>query len=339
MVVFQDTDEIDAIDEYSRRLVHALGEIGTPARYEPDGVRSLSRIDRCTPWVLLQYNPLSYGRWGFAPMLIRQALALLQRTEARLVLSVHEPWVDIYGWRSAIMSGYQRLQLLPLLVMADAIITMTESLASALGRGAVPIPVGTTITPVTVGAAVARERFDVRGRFVVALFGRGHPSRLLDYAEQAISELVVTSVGRRLTVLNLGDLAPDLALPPSIDVRTLGGLDPGELSHALRASDMLLLPFSDGVSARRTTLMAGLAHGVPVVGLSGRNTDHVLLAPGALVLTPVGDRVAFAKAVVTLASDHVNLREVGEAGRRLYLKEFDWPVLAHTVSNVVTSPR
>ncbi len=339
IVVYQDTGGIDAIDEYSRRLVDALREIGATTRYASDGVRSLARIRARTPWVLLQYNPLSYGRWGFAPTLILHAMALRRRTGARFVVSVHEPWVDIYDWRSAIMSGYQRMQLRSLLTTADSVITMTESLASRLGRGALPIPVGLTITPVMAEAVAARERFGLRDRFVVALFGRAHPSRALDYAEQAICELATTSVGRRLSVLNLGDLAPDLALPPHVDVRTLGGLDPVELSHALRASDMLLLPFADGVTARRTTLMAGLAHGVPVVGLRGPDTDRVLIAPDALVLTPVGDRVAFARAVVALATDDARRRGTGAAGCRLYNERCGWPLIARAVLDVVTSAR
>ncbi|MEJ7785558.1 MAG: hypothetical protein WKF96_12200, partial [Solirubrobacteraceae bacterium] len=74
-VEYQDTRGVEAIDEYSRRLVAALCEIGTPARYAGD-VRSLSRNAGRAPWILLQYNPLSYGRWGFAPNLVRDSIAL-----------------------------------------------------------------------------------------------------------------------------------------------------------------------------------------------------------------------------------------------------------------------
>lgn len=334
--MYQDTGGVDAIDEYSRRLVAALCEIGTPARYAGD-VRSLSKNAGRAPWILLQYNPLSYGRWGFAPMLVRDAIALRRRTGARFVLSVHEPWVDTYDWRSALMGGYQRLQLRPLLAMSDAIVTMTDTLAATLGREAIPVALGTTVTPTDEAAPAARERLGLRDRFVVALFGRANPSRALDYAEGAIVDLLRTAVGECLTVLNVGDLAPELALPPRIDVRTLGHLDPIELSHALRASHLLLLPFTDGVSTRRTTLMAGLAHGVPVVGLRGDNTDAVLARSGALVLTPVGDRGAFAHAVSDLAVDCARLQALGAAGRRLYLAEFDWPVVARRVRDVVTA--
>ncbi len=339
LVVFQDDGAINAIDEYSRRLVDALCEIGTPARYVPDGVHSLPVPGGRVPWVLLQYNPLSYGRWGFAPMLTPRVIRLRRRTGCRLVLSVHEPWVGIYGWRSALMNGYQRLQLRSLLATPDAIITVTESLAETLGRGSVPIPVGANITPATADPTAARKRFGLRDRFVVALFGRGHPSRALDYAERAIAELATTPIGQRLTVFNLGDLAPSLTLPSGVEVRTLSSQDDVELSNALRASDMLLLPFIDGVSTRRTTLMAGLAHGIPVVGLRAPGTDRALVAPGALVLTPIGDRRAFAQAVVRLASDSAKLREVGESGRRLYTERFAWPVIARMVRRVVTPRR
>ena len=333
-MVYQDTGGVDAIDEHSRRLARALCEIGTPARYVGD-VRALARRAGRAPWILLQYNPLSYGRWGFAPMLVRDAIALRRRTGARFVLSVHEPWVDTYDWRSALMGGYHRVQLRPLLAMSDAIVTMTDALAATLGRGAIPVALGTTVTPVDEAAAAARRRLALRDRFVVGLFGRAHPSRALDYAEQAIVDLSNTSVSERLTVLNVGDRAPELALPPHIDVRTLGHLDPIDLSHALSASHLLLLPFTDGVSTRRTTLMAGLAHGVPVVGLSGCNTDAVLARSDALVLTPAGDRAAFAHAVAELAVDSTRLQALGAAGRQLYLAEFDWPIVARRVRDVV----
>jgi glycosyltransferase involved in cell wall biosynthesis len=338
LVVYQDTGGIDAIDEYSRRLVDALCAGGTPTRYSAAGARSLSRTRSQVPWVLLQYNPLSYGRFGFAPLLIPRAVALRQRTGTRFVVSVHEPWVEIEDWRSALTGGYQRIQLPALLAVADAVITMTESLARTLGRGAVPIALGSTVTPVPEDGVSARAHLQLHDRFVVALFGRAHPSRLLDYAEHAIGKLADTAVGARLTVLNIGDRAPELAVPPQVDVRTMGHLEPPALSRALRASHILLLPFSDGVSARRTTLMAGLAHGVPVIGLRGHATDTVLARSDALVLTEVGNRDAFAQAVTALAADDAALCALGDAGRRLYVEHFDWPVVARRVRDVVSGP-
>jgi glycosyltransferase involved in cell wall biosynthesis len=133
-------------------------------------------------------------------------------------------------------------------------------------------------------------------------------------------------------VLNLGADAPPLRAAPGIDVRMPGRMSAEELSLRLVASDVALLPFTDGVSTRRTTVMAALAHGLPVVGLCGVNTDTALLDhPEALTLTPVGDKPAFARAAVELAGDPVRLRAAGEAGRRLYADQFDWPLVAQRV--------
>ena len=136
-----------------------------------------------------------------------------------------------------------------------------------------------------------------------------------------------------MKVLNLGLGAPQLDVQARIDIQTPGELEAHELSLRLCASDLLLLPFSDGLSTRRTTLMAGLAHALPVVGLQGPETDDVLSSnPQALTLTPLGDVGAFARATVGLADDPAQRRVIGRAGRELYVTQFDWPVTARRVA-------
>lgn len=100
------------------------------------------------------------------------------------------------------------------------------------------------------------------------------------------------------------------------------------------------MTFTDGVSTRRTTLMAGLAHGLPVVGLSGTSTDTVLRRhPEALILTPVGDREAFARAVLAITSNVACLAAAGRAAQELYATEFDWPVIARRLMAVLETAR
>jgi glycosyltransferase involved in cell wall biosynthesis len=82
--------------------------------------------------------------------------------------------------------------------------------------------------------------------------------------------------------------------------------------------------------------MAALAHGRPVLGLRGPNTDAVLAGAGdALALTPLGDRAAFAARGVELTSDLPRLRAIGDAGRQLYESEFDWPVLTQNAVRAI----
>ncbi len=333
LVVYRNTGGVDAIDEYSRRLVDALVGHGTPTEYVACGLSSARCRSGDPPWILLQYNPFSYGRWGIAPGLVRDAALLRYRTGASLAVCVHEPWTHVHDWRSALMATYHRAQLPALLHQADVVLGVTETLVQHLGSGAVHVPVGSNLTPIALSARTARAHLDIADEFVVALFGRGHPSRSLDHAEAAIVALASSRDARTIRVLSLGSGAPPLNVPPGVTVDTPGRLEPEELSLRLRASDIMLLPFRDGISTRRTTLMAALAHGLPVAGLHGPGTDSVLIHnPEGLLLTPAGRPAAYARAVVELAADPVRLHNTGIAGRILYEQNFDWPVLARRVT-------
>lgn len=341
VVVYRRTgspEDVDAIDQYSRRLVDALATSGVRARYEPGGLSRVATGGQNHPdWVALQYNPFRYGRAGFAPTLLSDALAL-KRAAVPLVVMVHEAWVKMADWRLTLMGLWQRLQLRGLIRLADATTTSTEALAHEIGAGSVHVPVAANVAPVGVSRTEARDLLGLDDLLTVTLFGRAHPSRALDYAENAIAALAESRGSEKLAVLNLGADAPMPKLPSGIRLISPGRQDERQLSLGLTASDVVLLPFVDGVSTRRGTVMAALAHGRPIAGLTGENTDSILAGnPDAIMLTPVGDPTAFARAVIDLASDPERRAALGEAGRRLYESRFDWPVLARNVIGVLDS--
>ena len=336
--MYRKVDGVDAIDEYSRRLVEALCNHGVPTRYVAHGLPSAHRRIAHPRWLLLQYNPFSYGRWGIAPGLIREVLAFRRRTGVPIAVSVHEAWVDSSDrgrppWRSSLMGAYQHAQLAVLLRLADVVMAATEGLARKVGHRAIHVPVGSNVSPLPISQSDARLSLGFEDELIVTLFGRGHPSRALEYATAAIELLAQTRGPRALKVLNLGVDAPPARLSPDIGVVSRGHLTADDLSIHLRATDILLLPFTDGLSTRRTTLMAGLAHELPVVGLRGPGTDGVLAdSREALTLTPIDDIDAFAYATLRLASDPERLRRAGRAAHELYATQFDWPVTARRVA-------
>jgi glycosyltransferase involved in cell wall biosynthesis len=334
---------MDAIDEYSRRLVYALCDTGVPARYVADGLSS-ARLQVADPrWILVQYNPFAYGHWGVAPGLIREAFMFRRRTGVPLAVSVHEAWVDTDDrgrarWRSALMGAYQHAQLASLMRVADVVMAATQVLVRKVGHDAIYVPVGSNITPLAITRDDAREQLDLGDELVVSLFGGDRPDRALEYATAAIELLAKAKGPGAVKVLNLGLGAPQLDISPEIAVDTPGHLEADELSVRLRASDVLLLPFFDGLSTRRTTLMAGLAHGLPIVGLHGPGTDDILTGcPEALTLTPVGDINAYAHATLRLANHPDRLRASGESGHQLYTKHFDWSITASRVAAALGS--
>ena len=104
------------------------------------------------------------------------------------------------------------------------------------------------------------------------------------------------------------------------------------MARHLAAADLFVAPFVDGVSTRRTTLMAALQHGLPVVGTDGRLTDDVLRRAGdALTLVPADDPRRLAAAVRWLGGDADQRLARGAAGRELYEDSFDWPVISATL--------
>jgi glycosyltransferase involved in cell wall biosynthesis len=201
----------------------------------------------------------------------------------------------------------------------------------------VHVPVGANVTPATSSPAAARSELGLHRQRVLTLFGRDNPSRALDYAEAAIQAIVDAYGADALTVLNLGADAPALRVPRGVELQSPGPLPEKALSLRLWASDLVLLPFTDGLTTRRSTLMAALAHGHPVLGLRGANTEGEL--SDVVPMTPVGDLAAYAREAVSLCSDGERRSSLGESGASLYSREFDWPVAATRTAAVIDEMR
>jgi glycosyltransferase involved in cell wall biosynthesis len=69
-------------------------------------------------------------------------------------------------------------------------------------------------------------------------------------------------------------------------IEATGSLEPDKIAAHLAACDCLVQPFIDGVSSRRTSLMAGLALGLPIVTNAGPLTDPVWKNCKAVILAP-----------------------------------------------------
>lgn len=119
------------------------------------------------------------------------------------------------------------------------------------------------------------------------------------------------------------EFAARFALPASLAGRivALGAMDVAELAHHLSACDLLLQPYPDGVTTRRTSLMAGLALGLPILTTRGPLTESLWEERRALALIPVEARQQWAAAVEALGYAGAR-RALGERARQLYNEEF-----------------
>jgi glycosyltransferase involved in cell wall biosynthesis len=112
-------------------------------------------------------------------------------------------------------------------------------------------------------------------------------------------------------------------------VHATGALSHEDVSHHLRACTVMMQPYPDGISSRRTSAMAALAHGVPLVSSEGRLSESVWRDSGAVVLVPAAEPVALAKAVASLATDPARQRDLSTRGLELYDSKFH---IRHTIA-------
>jgi glycosyltransferase involved in cell wall biosynthesis len=89
----------------------------------------------------------------------------------------------------------------------------------------------------------------------------------------------------------------------------------------LAACDLLLQPYPDGASTRRTSLMSGLALGLPVLTTEGVLTEPLWRASGAVLLAPLEPKEMCAAAERLLASAELR-SQLGSRAAELYRQSF-----------------
>jgi glycosyltransferase involved in cell wall biosynthesis len=343
LVVARSAAQADGIRDYTRMLSAGLRASAVDAeviewagRDDRDHAReraaAAARL-RTKDAVVVQYNPFSYGRWGFAPELpLFLARLRARRPRPRIAVMFHEVFVDMRDLRWALMGAWQRAQLLAVQATADvqlcSIQRWTERLArTALGRPVHHLPVASNLPD-------ARDHRDVTRRalgagddtLVLACVGLRHPGRLQEHALAAARRAGAEAASVLLVDLGPGERS-SAPLAPNVRLLSTGFLDVDALAGHVAASDVFLAPYMDGVSTRRSTVMGALAHGVAVAGTTGHLTDDVLRRSDGLVLVDRDGPERFAEAVAGLARDPARRAAVATRGRGLYERRFDWPVM------------
>lgn len=115
-------------------------------------------------------------------------------------------------------------------------------------------------------------------------------------------------------------------------VHATGQLESRQLSTVLQACDLVVQPYPDGASSRRTSLMAALAHGIPVVTTEGRLSEPLWRESGAVEIVPAGDAQSLLNATLDLCHDESKRRRLATLGLALYSQRF---ALAHTIEAIL----
>jgi glycosyltransferase involved in cell wall biosynthesis len=189
-----------------------------------------------------------------------------------------------------------------------------------------PVPSNVPVVADPEGAAGLRRRLAPAGQMILGNFGtfgdgpcrnlrRTLPPLLLGHPER-----IGLLLGR-----NGGRLEAELrAKHPELAGRLIatGGLAPEAVSLHLQACDVLVMPYEDGVSTRRGTVMAGLAHGRPIATNLGPNSEPIWAESGCVAAAPGVDYAAVVRVAESLLADPGARDRLGAAARAVYDRHF-----------------
>jgi hypothetical protein len=252
-------------------------------------------------------------------------------------LMVHEPFLafDPRKLRQNIGAVVHRLMLRILVGSARCVWVSTPSFIDDVRRFAPRgnadarwLPIPSPVSPVHDPAAVEtlRQRLSDRAP-LVGHFGTCNPV-VAPILESTIEQLCTTRPDLRFAILGLGTQQFVNALIQRGRIRPSSIVASGErsepdLSLLLQCCDVFVQPYADGLSSRRTTLMALLAHGCAVVSSAGVRTEADWPEWDAVRLTPEGDAAAAALAALNLIDVPALRKSLGERARATYEAHFD----------------
>ena len=291
--------------------------------------------------LLVQWVPHAFGWRGLnVPFCVW--IAIRARRGERLEVMVHEPFLPFGGWSIVRNAAALVQRVMAMILLSGA--TRVWTSAGAWERVMRPYAPGrlrpfrelfipSNVPPAVDPGGVAELRRQLLGEppgdVVLGHFGT-YGAEIRQSLAALVPRLLRPSAGRRFVLLGRGgtevrqwlaDAQPDLGAriiaPGSLDARTL--------SLYLQACDLLVQPYPDGVSGRRTTVMAALAHGRPVATTNGPLSEPLWQESGAVALAPAGDDAALAEVAERLIAQPDARARLGREGQALYRDRFDWP--------------
>jgi glycosyltransferase involved in cell wall biosynthesis len=353
---------IDGIGDYSWCLSHALASRGhnvtvltshgprlKPTKgiaivpcfdpNRPATIKALPAVLKKEPafdWLIVQYNPFSFGPRGLNPWLIPALVSAARLTQ--LAVMFHETCVPYWPWKFTAMLLWQYPQLFAQCLIAKRVFVSTERWSSELRRCNPKVichhlPVGSNLPFCALTKEEARAQLSLpRDSILLGVFGSAHESKMPDWvgsAARAVYErFPQTSV---LYIGQDGQRVRDACTGvPYLD---MGPLPAVEAGAAIRAIDLLLAPFSDGISTRRTSAMSALQHGVPLCSTISKWSDNIFRewrSPGLGLCNPanVDD---FVLSVLAVAEEVLKNADLGHDLKDLYDASFSWPVISKSM--------
>ena len=296
----------DGVEEYSKHLGKALRARGISLAIERvawdergwrRALRSLRRRAKTWAgmWVLVQYTALAWSARGF-PLRFSRVLGILERAGVRLSVVFHdvEPFTGPRFIDRLRRSAQLRAMRRAMDVCEVAVFTVAmEKLAwmEPQYTHSVFIPVGANF-PVT-GEAASRKSIAHDHKLNIAVFsvtgGKfmqtevGEITDAVKFSASRLKNLKLTVFGRHAKDAE-GELCKRLD-GAGVDIQVLGLLSNEDVVRTMSNCDVLL--FVRGpISTRRSSAIAGIACGLPVIAAEGPETSSLIKDAGVAFYSP-----------------------------------------------------
>jgi len=350
------------VGDYTARLARALTEAGhevlvATARVAPlaDAAPRVRISTRPYPWrparlgsitdeirdfrpdaISVQYTPYLYAPhfYGIQPLLPAWIAWLRERTGAPVALTAHERHYPVGLTVDQLLVGGPQWAIFRALVLASDHVFFTNECFRDDYQKLHPkrrerfswLPVGANIEP-----DVAPDLATPRESATLLQFGSAHPTRLSEYCFRALQTVQAEIPDTRLLLVGVNDGPPG--------TEALGYLTPAEVSGHLSRATLLLAPFLDGVSTRRGSVMAALAHGCPVLTTRGPFTDPTARWELFCALVDVKDAAGFARTALELIRTPSRRHALAAEGLGAYQARFEWARIAAEMTTRLESSR
>jgi hypothetical protein len=292
--------------------------------------------------ILVQYVPTAFGMGGANIPFCRWLLARSRRGDDVRVM-FHEPYFE-YGWtpvHQSPLSIAQRLMARILLRASRQTYLSTDAWRRYLqpySRGEVTfvtLPIPSAIPRCDRPQSSRDRRAALLGSNAAKLIGHfgTYGSHIAPMVEGALRRLLAEDATVHAVCLGTGSdqfVRSVVTSEPGLRSRlhATGRTDAATVAAVLAACDVLLQPYPDGVTTRRTSIMAGLANSKPILTTMGHLTESVWAETGAVGMTAAGDTVAFVAAARRLLSDQLERDALALRGETTYVQRFS---LEHTL--------
>jgi glycosyltransferase involved in cell wall biosynthesis len=191
------------------------------------------------------------------------------------------------------------------------------------------VPVGSNIpvVPVTIS-----ERDHYRSELgilptdvAIGVFSLGGAGKLYGYIADSMQAMLKTKMPCFWIFIGVTDEEYAKRFPKlkNIPHYCTGYLSADKVSRWMQSVDLLAAPFDDGVSTRRTSVIAAMSHGIPTITTAGHLTDEDFYEKSPLLISPL-DAAQFAEMVVEASKDLKRLRESRGEIREFFKAHFRW---------------